>query len=194
MVTPAILKRFFDKAEPFAVYLSHAKPHERPGWDGLVARAKLSAEQRAVIATFSRTMYVLCISGTWCGDCVQQVPILLRIAEAKPLTNGAGIDLRFLEREANLELADMVQICGGRRVPTVIFMNEDHEFVSLLGDRTLARYRAIAASSLGPACPMPGAPLPDDQMAATTQDWVNEFERVALLLRLSAKLRERHGD
>ena len=30
--------------------------------------------------------------------------------------------------------------------------------------------------------------------ADTLQDWVNEFERVQLLLRLSTRLRQKHGD
>ncbi len=199
MLSPESLRAFFSKAVPYDAYIAHAKPHERPGWDSMTARTKLSESQRTLVASFARRINVLTVSGTWCGDCVQQCPIFHRIAQAHVVASGAepdapGIDLRFLERDTNTDLADQIRICGGKRVPTVIFMNEDFDFVSILGDRTLSRYRAIAASSLGPACPMPGAPLPDDQLAATTQDWVNEFERVALLLRLSAKLRERHGD
>jgi hypothetical protein len=87
-----------------------------------------------------------------------------------------------------------VKICGGLRVPVVIFMNEDHEFVGLAGDRTLSRYRAVAKRSLGPSCPLPGAPVPPDELAATVADWLAEFERAALLVRLSPKLRARHGD
>ena len=68
------------------------------------------------------------------------------------------------------------------------------EFVSLLGDRTLPRYRAMAARQLGPACPVPGAALPPDEAAATLQAWLDEFERVQLILRLSARLRDKHGD
>jgi hypothetical protein len=85
-------------------------------------------------------------------------------------------------------------ICGGRRVPTVLFLNEDFEFVSILGDRSLTRYRAMAAKQLGASCPLPGAPVPADEIAATRQDWLNEFERVQLVLRLSPKLRERYND
>jgi hypothetical protein len=73
-------------------------------------------------------------------------------------------------------------------------MAEDFEFVSLLGDRTLSRYRAVAQRNLGPACPLPGAPLPDEELAATLQDWIDETERVHLILRLSTRLREMHGD
>jgi hypothetical protein len=31
-------------------------------------------------------------------------------------------------------------------------------------------------------------------LAAVTQDWLDEFERVQLLLRLSSRLRQKHGD
>jgi len=41
---------------------------------------------------------------------------------------------------------------------------------------------------------VPGAPVPDDELAACLQEWLNEFERVQLLLRLSTRLREMHGD
>ena len=160
MLTARELQGYFKKAMAYEAYVTHAKPHERPGWEASAARVQLTAEQRGLVAGFSRRINVLCISGTWCGDCVQQCPMLHRIAEPAAVAVAAppgapGIDLRFLEREANLDFAEIVSICGGHRVPTVVFMNEDFEFVSLLGDRTLARYRAIAKTSLGPACPMP---------------------------------------
>ena len=79
-------------------------------------------------------------------------------------------------------------------VPTVLFMAEDFEFCGIYGDRTISRYRAIASRQLGPACPVGIAPPDKDEMAATLQDWVNEFERVQLMLRLSARLRQKHGD
>ena len=79
-------------------------------------------------------------------------------------------------------------------MPTVVFLNEDYEFVSVLGDRTLSRYRALASETLGPSCPLPDASLAPDVRAATLGEWLNEFERVFLILRLSPKLRERYGD
>jgi hypothetical protein len=138
------------------------------------------------------------ISGTWCGDCVQQCPMFDHIARAHPApashSDAPGIDLRFLDRDKNPDLAGPLKICGGVRVPTVVFLNEEFDFIAILGDRTLARYRALAAKYLGPSCPLPGAPVPPDEVAATLQDWVDEFERVALLLRLSPKLRAKHAD
>ena len=63
-----------------------------------------------------------------------------------------------------------------------------------MGDRTLTRYRSMAARNLGASCEIPGATVPEDEYGETLQDWLNEFERVHLLLRLSARLRQKHGD
>jgi hypothetical protein len=115
--------------------------------------------------------------------------MLQAIARACP-----RVELRWLDREAQPDLTATVRICDGARVPTVIWMAEDFEFVSLLGDRTLSRYRAMARTQLGPACPVPGALPPADEIASTLQEWLNEFERVQLLLRLSQRLRLAHGD
>jgi hypothetical protein len=76
----------------------------------------------------------------------------------------------------------------------VLFLAEDHELCSVFGDRPLNRYRALAARQLGASCPT-GIVLPGtDETAATLQDWLNEFERVQLMLRLSARLRQKHND
>lgn len=190
MLNAATLKSHFDSAKTYAAYVASASGAQQESWRRIHDQAILSAEQRTLIAAFTRKMPVLVLSGTWCGDCVQQCPLIARIAEANP----GMIDLRFVDRDEHRELADQVMICGGHRVPTAIFMAEDFEFVSLLGDRTLSRYRAIAARQLGPSCPLPGAPVPPEEMAATMQDWVNEFERAHLVLRLSPRLRQKHGD
>lgn len=190
MLTPGFLRDQFNAALDYRAYVATGTPQQQPNWAAAESAIRLTAGQATLVGGFVRRMVVLVISGTWCGDCVQQVPMMAAIAAAAPRM----INLRILDRDQHLELAEQVRICGGLRVPTAIFMNEDHEFVSLLGDRTLARYRAMASQKLGTACPLPGAPLPPDLAAATLQDWLNEFERVQLLLRLSPKLRDRHGD
>ncbi|HVW38728.1 MAG TPA: hypothetical protein VHB99_15545, partial [Pirellulales bacterium] len=66
--------------------------------------------------------------------------------------------------------------------------------VGWYGDRTLAKYRQLAAEQLGASCPT-GLVVPDRPLLeAVTQDWLDEFERVQLLLRTSPRLRKLHGD
>ncbi|MBY0311287.1 MAG: thioredoxin family protein [Phycisphaerales bacterium] len=189
LAQPALAESF-RAAMPYDQYVAAGKPNEVANWQAFHARVALTPAQRTLIAGFSRQINVLCLSGTWCGDCVQQVPLIDHIQRACL----GKINARYLERDAHKALSDALKVCGGNRVPITIFLNEDLEFVSLFGDRTLNRYRALAAKQLGGACPIPGATVPNDEIAAQLQDWVDEFERVNLLLRLSSKLRQRHGD
>ncbi|MEK6703911.1 MAG: thioredoxin family protein [Planctomycetota bacterium] len=198
MVTPEILRAAFESALPYDAYIATGRPDQQSGWNAFHSRVRLNPEQRELIAGFSRRVNILVISGLWCGDCVQQCPILDHLARVLPAPAGnpdaPGVDLRFVDRDEHIELSNQVKICGGNRVPTVIFMNEEHEFLSLAGDRTLSRYRAMAGRKLGPSCPVPGAPLPIDEVSASTKDWLEEVEKAHLIVRLSAKLRAKHGD
>jgi thiol-disulfide isomerase/thioredoxin len=185
----AYLKSKYDAGLGYEEYLA-TDPAKAARWRDIEHKLQLSDDQQRLIRGFVRQMRVLCVSGIWCGDCVAQVPMLHRIAQANP----QGIDLKIVDRDEHIDLADQIMINAGHRVPTVIWMAEDFEPVSILGDRTLTRYRALAAKQLGASCPLPGASVPQDELNATMQDWLDEFERVHLLLRLSARLREKHGD
>ncbi len=189
MLTPETLQTKFEQASTFADYVATAGDR-RDDWRAFHDSITLDEEQRALLRGFSRRVYALAISGTWCGDCVQQLPFLARFEEVNP----DKFQPRFLDRDANLDLAEHLKICGGLRVPVVVFMNEDFDFLSLFGDRSLSRYRSLAARQLGAACPLPGAPVGDDERRATCADWLAELERVHLICRLSPKLRSRHGD
>ncbi len=160
----------------------------RRRWASFDSQVVLTPEQLALLGSFRRQMHVLCVAGAWCGDCVNQCPILARFASACPV-----IDLRFVDRDSEPSLAAL-SICGGQRVPVVAFLSEDDQFVALFGDRTLARYRHLAATQLGASCPTGLVPEDAALTAAVTQGWLDEFERAQLLLRLSARLRQIHGD
>ena len=53
---------------------------------------------------------------------------------------------------------------------------------------------AMARTQLGPACDTGLVAPPPDELAAEIGEWVDLFERMHLMLRLSPHLRERHGD
>lgn len=194
MLTSSLLKAAFEAGDAYERYVATGTPGQQADWREFEKRARgeasLTTDQRSLLSDFTRRVNVLVISGMWCGDCAQQCPLMAMIAERVEHL----VDLRFVDRDAHSALAEQVKICGGLRVPTVIYMNEDFEFVALAGDKSLSRLRSLAKRNLGAVCPLPGAPVPSDEIAATLQDWLNELERVHLLLRLSPKLRQRHGD
>lgn len=182
------LKKLHESAQTYDAYLDSDQDRAAP-WRENDARTHLTQEQRNLLGSFIREMKVLVLSGIWCGDCSSQGPMLGAIAAASSM-----IDLRWLDRDAFPELSSHLSINAGHRVPTALFMAEDFEPVSVMGDRTLTRYRSMAARKLGAACDIPGIAVPEDEYNETLQEWLDEFERVQLLLRLSARLRQKHGD
>jgi thioredoxin-like negative regulator of GroEL len=180
----------FAAALPYADYVRTGTAEQQRRWQQAFDAARLTAAQAGLVAGFVREMKVLVVSGIWCGDCVQQCPLLQRIAEANP----GRVGLRLLDRDEHRDLAQQVRLNAGDRVPVALFLAEDGEVCGVYGDRTLHRYRALAARLLGAACPTGITPPDEGETAATLQDWLNEFERVQLMLRLSARLRQKHND
>ncbi len=174
----------------YAAFLEqHGTPEHRQRWAGMYERVALSPGQRSLLAGFRRDMKVLCLAGAWCGDCVNQCPVLQRIAEASE-----RIELRFLDRDVHGDVQKELSLCGGHRVPVAVFLSEDFAECGRYGDRTLSKYRELAVKLTGAACPSGiGAPG-GDLLASVTAEWLNEFERVQWMLRLSPRLREKYGD
>jgi thiol-disulfide isomerase/thioredoxin len=190
MISAAKLSEKFSLALPYARYVATGTDEQQRRWKQVYDVCQITGPQRSLLSGFVRQMNVLVISGIWCGDCVQQCPLIQRIAEGKP----GRIDVRLVDRDQHRDLIEPLRINGGDRVPVAIFMAEDFEPCAVFGDRTLHRYRAIALKQLGAACPT-GIMGPDkDEMALTLGDWLDEFERVQLMLRTSARLRQKHGD
>jgi hypothetical protein len=167
----------------------HSTADQQKRWQAVYDNAVLTGEQRELLAGFVREMHVLCVSGAWCGDCVNQCPIMARIAEQSP-----KIVLRFVDRDAVPEAQDALMMNAGKRVPAVAFLSEDDYECGRYGDRTLATYRQMAADRLGPACPTGIVPPGPALLSAVTAEWVGQFERNQLMLRLSKRLREKYGD
>jgi hypothetical protein len=168
---------------------THGSEEHRRRWAGVYDRVQLSADQLQVLTGFKRPLKMLCLAGAWCGDCVNQCPIFQRFAEA-----ASQLEIRYFDRDQHADLQVSLKICGGNRVPVLVFLSEDDQFLGLYGDRTLAKYRQMAVDQLGAACPTGIMPPQQALLDAVVQEWLNEFERVQLLLRLSTRLRQRHGD
>ncbi|MDR5710299.1 MAG: thioredoxin family protein, partial [Armatimonadota bacterium] len=85
----------FREALPYHAFLDrYGTEAHRERWQRVYEAVTLTGEQRALLRGFQRDMKLLVLAGTWCGDCVNQCPILQRFAEVTP-----RIDLRFLDRD-----------------------------------------------------------------------------------------------
>jgi thiol-disulfide isomerase/thioredoxin len=180
----------WDQGLDYKAFLAkHGSDEHRSRWEAFHAQVKLTEAQRSLLASFKRDMKVFCLAGAWCGDCVNQCPMFDHFAAASP-----RIALRFFDRDIHPDLAAELKLCGGARVPVLVFVSEDGNEVGRYGDRTLTRYRELVAKLDGASCPT-GLVLPDQSTtAAVLQDWLDEFERAQWILRTSARLRQVHGD
>jgi thiol-disulfide isomerase/thioredoxin len=186
----AFLSDKFATALTYDDYLKTGTDEQQRRWKQVYDAAALTEAQKQLVGGFTRQMKLLIVSGIWCGDCVQQCPLIARIAQANPNI----IELRLVDRDQHRDLIEPMRINAGDRVPVVLFLAEDFELCAAYGDRTINRYRAIAKRQLGPACPT-GIVAPEaGEMSATLTDWLVEIERVQLMLRLSPRLRQKHGD
>jgi thiol-disulfide isomerase/thioredoxin len=189
-VEATFLAEKFAAARLYDRYVLTGNPDQQARWARVYEASRLTPQQTALVAGFVRQMKVLVVSGVWCGDCIEQVPLLQRIAEANP----QRVFVRIIDRDEHKALSGRLRINGGDRVPVALFLAEDDELCSAYGDRPLSRYRALAARQLGPSCPTGIVPPAGDELAATLADWLAEVERVQLMLRLSGRLRKKYGD
>ena len=192
LLSADFLRGKFEEGHRYPDFVAIGEPEgHRPPWDERYGQLALEPAQEALVKSFERPMNVLCLTGTWCGDCALQGSAMARIAAANPKM----IDLRFLLRsEEHADLIARCQINGGFRVPVTWFMAEDHEPVSVFGDRTLSRYRSMARKQLPPAQANVLAPPPADAVREVLDEVLDLFERAHLLLRLSPRLRQKYGD
>ena len=176
----------FQQALSYGDFLDHhASPDQRQQWDDFHRSIQLTPAQRDLLASFTRQQRVLCLAGSWCGDCVRQCPIFDHFQHVNPL-----LEVRYQDRDTDHELQESLTICGGARVPVVVFLSEEDLEVARYGDRTLSKYRQMAAHLDGDNASLSVA----ERTSAVVQEWLNEFERTQLLLRTSPRLREKHQD
>jgi len=178
----------FSAALPMDHFLSkYGTAAHRTRWTETFDAVRLTDDQKKLLGAFRREMNVMVLAGAWCGDCSGQCSIFDRFAEAAPV-----IKVRYLDNADHADVQKELSINGGKRVPVIVFFSEDGFEVMRYGERTLSKYRQMIRDQVGESCPTGiGA---DPLLGQVTQDWLNEFERVQWLLRLSARLRQKHGD
>lgn len=179
----------FEKALPYEEYLKTGSDLQIERWKQMEQSVKVTQTQQQLLGSFVRKMNVLVMSGIWCGDCVRQGPIINAIQSFSPT-----MEVRYIDNQENPELRDELRIHGGCRVPVVVTLSEDFFEVGRFGDRTLSVYRQKAVREVGPTCDIGLSAPSEDALAVETQEWLDYFERMHLILRLSGLLRERYSD
>jgi thiol-disulfide isomerase/thioredoxin len=184
---------FFDRFQaglPMNAFVARfGTPPQQARWKQAFEAVALTDAQKNLLASFKREMNVLVLAGAWCGDCSGQCPIFERFAEAAPV-----VRTRYIDRDEHADVQKELQINGGNRVPVLVFFSEDGVEVGRYGERTLSKYRQMMLDFAGPGCPTGLVKPGDSLLNQVAQDWLNEFERMQWMLRLSPRLRAKHAD
>jgi len=182
-------REHFEAGLELETFIKSGKPEETINWKERAERIPdLTHDQRARLEGYNRELNILIYAGTWCGDCSRQVPMLKKMADAA----GDRVKLRLIDREFSKDLQDELRIVGGLRVPIVVFLTEDFWEVGRFGERLLHVYRSKAAKEIGRGSDTDA--LSTSALAVEISDWLDIFERMLLMVRLSPPLRKRHND
>src|SRR5579863_10577831 len=108
-MTPGYFSEKFSAALPYDRYVQTGTDEQFRRWKQVYDAAALTDIQQKLLAGLIRPMNILIISGIWCGDCVQQCPLIARIAEA----NTEKISLRILDRDQHRDLIEAFRTNAG---------------------------------------------------------------------------------
>src|SRR4051812_11697739 len=107
MLEPGAFADQFKSGLAYAEYVATGTDEQQRRWKQVydACDAAITAEQRATFGGFVREMNVLVISGVWCGDCVQQCPLIQRLADLNP----TRVLLRFIDRDEQKDFSKRFQ-------------------------------------------------------------------------------------
>nr|MDQ6924758.1 thioredoxin family protein [Candidatus Eremiobacteraeota bacterium] len=114
----AALRARFEAAPTFEAFLPAAVKHADL-WRTTARLAKVPDEVVARVAALGGRYHLLVLSEDWCGDAVNSVPYIARLADLAPT-----LDLRVLARDENLDLMDAHLTHGSRSIPAVLVYDD----------------------------------------------------------------------
>lgn len=147
-------------------------------WAAVWRRAVVPDEYLQRVAALGRAWHLLALSEDWCGDAVNALPIVAKLAALAP-----NVDLRVLARDQNLDLMDAHLTGTARSIPIVIVLDDEFNERGWWGPRPATLQRWV----LGP-----GQQLDKDARYKEVRAWYardhgrTTLEEVVALLERSA--------
>lgn len=112
------LRDRYEAAATFDAYVAAAVDNADL-WRDAARLVRVPDETVARAAAIPRHWHLLVLSEDWCGDAVNSVPHVARLAELAP-----NLDLRVVGRDANPDLMDAHLTGTARSIPVVIVYDE----------------------------------------------------------------------
>ncbi len=137
-VVPSLSPRDrWNTALPLDAFVAHAEMNQKL-WAMTLQRARLTEAHSARAAAIPGTWHLLVLLEDWCGDAVNSVPYVQRIADANP-----AITVRVIQRDAHLDLMDEHLTNGARAIPIVLLYDAQFTLHGVWGSRPAALQRWV---------------------------------------------------
>jgi hypothetical protein len=108
-------------------------------WSAMWRHARVDEDHVRRVASLPGTWHLLVLSEDWCGDAVNTVPVVARLAERCP-----NLDLRVLGRDANPDLMSSHLTGTSRSIPVIIVLDEAFEERGWWGPRPTVLQRWVS--------------------------------------------------
>jgi len=118
----------FAEAKTYDQYVASIAQNQHKFADNLAkatAPEEYAARLRALVARPDGPAKLLVIGEDWCPDVYRGIPVAAKIAAA------AGLELRVLERDQNLDAAEPFKLNGEfLAIPVYVFYTRDHRYIA----------------------------------------------------------------
>ncbi len=177
--TVASLSDRFSEGCTFAELLARPKENS-PLWDAIYKKAAVPADVAARLRSVKGRWHFLVLNEDWCGDSVNILPYVGRLAESHP-----GIELRVLSRDKNPDLMNDHLTGTAKSIPVVIVYDEEFNEIGWWGPRPTELQRWVLAEGLA-------LPKPDRYRHIRT--WYARDRGATILSELLSIIEQRAGD
>jgi hypothetical protein len=131
----------FEAAPTFEQHLEGVEKN-RELWHAFYDRARVPEDLVERLRDLPE-LRILVLSEDWCGDAVNTLPLIARMAEAAP-----NIDLRVIGRDDHPELMDSHTTDGSRSIPVVIVYDRAFNELAWWGPRPTDLQRWVVDEGL----------------------------------------------
>jgi hypothetical protein len=151
-----MLRQRFESALTFAEFVERARTNAAL-WRDTYRLARAPADAAARLAALPGRWHLLAIVEDWCGDAVNTVPLLARLAE-----QAGNVDLRVVRRDTSPDLMDAHLTRGSRSIPIVLVLDEGFAECGAWGPRPTALQEWVVRE---------GVALPKDERYRRVRTW-----------------------
>lgn len=121
-----VMREYWEAALPFEVWLEEVEAN-RELWRGIYERTRIEPE---VVERVDGPFRLLVLAEDWCGDAVNTVPWIARLAEQSD-----QLEVRVLRRDENPALMATHTTAGAHSIPVVMVLDAAYTEVGWWGPR-----------------------------------------------------------